>query len=468
MATLAGVNGGSLVPDVSGGLNMLLQTFGTKQSREEDAVVKAKQQQVSGLANTVANGTNAEQEKALVQLSALDPKIAESMRGALERGDKNEQAQITAATEKGMRTAAYISKQPTYAGKINALTEMAQEAHAQGESVDKFVELSNLSEGQLDNRLMKMQVFGTSVDNLFKPATREELKSGDQIITQSIDPVTGQATDIATADRFQSKLLTPEELAQKKDIASSGRSTTEVNVGNGQGDPNIVTPPALLDGLPEGTARKVDAVFRAAGGGKDGIDSINKVMEDFDEQERRQLAPNILTNSFPNASEAERSQLDAAMSAAKNTETGLAEAQKIRTEQRRLKKAKSFQERAVSLLDRIIKDPQLSDVTGSIQGAYDSRPFSDAESSLIADIAEAQNILTADNLDLMTGVLSETDMGVIRSLAGGALNRRRGTDKFLSDVSSLRGSLSSKTVQTVDDLAGKTVGRFNVKVKETN
>lgn len=143
------------------------------------------------------------------------------------------------------------------------------------------------------------------------------------------------------------------------------------------------------------------------------------------------------------------------MMSAKTAESGLKAANKIRTEQRRLKKAKGFQERAVGLLDGILASDQLGDVVGSIEGSYDIRPFSDAEAELITDIEETQNILTADNMDLMTGVLSESDIKILKNLSSGALNRKRSEKRVRADITQLRDKLNSEIVRTVDDKAAE-------------
>ena len=43
----------------------------------------------------------------------------------------------------------------------------------------------------------------------------------------------------------------------------------------------------------------------------------------------------------------------------------------------------------------------------------------------------------------MTGVLSETDILIIRSLAAGGLDRTRSDDRFRSDLEELKGKLSN-------------------------
>ena len=60
-----------------------------------------------------------------------------------------------------------------------------------------------------------------------------------------------------------------------------------------------------------------------------------------------------------------------------------------------------------------------------------------------ADIDEVASILTADNLKLMSGVLSESDIKLLKALSSGALNRRRGETRFRKDVGKMLDRLSS-------------------------
>lgn len=276
------------------------------------------------------------------------------------------------------------------------------------------------------------------------PETRE-LKQGDRIITQQYDPATGKWSDIADASRFNPK------------------SGTTVNVGTGGGDKQVMTPPVLLKGLPEDVAAKHDAVYVAAGGGKDGLDAINKLSDKLSEQDRRAQSENILASSFPNATEEEMTQLKSVMDAAENTEAGLKQARTVREDQRRVKKGKQFQGRALSLLRKIVANPQLNDVLGSIEGSIDMRLLSDDEAELIADIEEAGNIMTADNLSLMTGVLSESDIAILKSIAGGGLNRRRSEERFKSDVQAMIDKLSSG--EAAQEVGEQEIGRFKVRAK---
>ena len=271
--------------------------------------------------------------------------------------------------------------------------------------------------------------------------------AGNPIAAAAPKPEKKTPTDLEKLFDLQDSLPANDPRRVQVDAAIRKATSTP-----GEADFNSVIPQALVEGLTDSVAAKGAAAFQAAGGGKDGVNAYVKVVEKATEQEQRVSLPKLLKNSFPNASPAEFKELEAAALSGKTVESGLNSARDVRVEQRRLKKAKGFQDRAVQLLNKILASDQVGDVTGSAEGAYDFR-FSDAEAELIADIDEAQNILTADNMDLMTGVLSESDIKLLKNLSSGGLNRRRGKKRFIQDVTQMRDRLSSQAVLTTDDRA---------------
>jgi hypothetical protein len=56
-------------------------------------------------------------------------------------------------------------------------------------------------------------------------------------------------------------------------------------------------------------------------------------------------------------------------------------------------------------------------------------------------------------MDLMTGVLSESDIAILRNLSSGAVNRKRSEERFRADATKLLEKLSSTDVKTIDDQA---------------
>jgi hypothetical protein len=456
------VHGGSLVPDISSGLNFLVQSVQNSRAKEE---AEQQQQEVGSLVDLASTTTGGEQEAALLRIAQLDPRMAQIMSGVIQRNDQREAQHARSELEKGMKETLLLQQQPDHISKVRMIGSLAEQAAARGESIDKYQNLLNMPEDKLNLELEKRRVMGTDLESLLKqPEVKapevKEFKEGDQIVTRQFNPATGQWEQLSTGDRFQSRLLTPEEEAQKARIATAGKSDVNVSVGGDDPVKEVVTPPALLEGLSPDVAAKHDATYKAAGGGKDGLDALNKLSNTLSEQDRRASSRGILKTSFPQADEAEMSQLQAVMDAAKTTEDGLKQAQVLREDQRKTKKANNLKGRAVELLSKIVEHPELNDVLGPLEGGVDLRLFSDGEAELIADIEEVENILTAENLSLMSGVLSESDISILKSIAGGGLNRKRSEERFKSDVGKMINSLSGGNVDQRQQ-----VGRFKVRVK---
>ena len=212
----------------------------------------------------------------------------------------------------------------------------------------------------------------------------------------------------------------------------------------------------LLGNMSPDLAQKAQSAYRLAGGGKDGVKALNEIVEKGSELERRQLAPTILKARFKDATPEEMTQLQSAVDAAKDTESGFKAAAEVRETQRNRKKFIAYQDRAVGLIDRILQNDELEDVLGSFEGTGEAW-VSDNEAAAIADIDELRNILTTDNLDLMKGVLSNTDIEILKSLSAGATNRKKGEKLFISDMTNLKERLRSANPSgnEIDDLVSK-------------
>ena len=214
---------------------------------------------------------------------------------------------------------------------------------------------------------------------------------------------------------------------------------------------SIVLPPELTEGMSPEQKTIAKQVYRVAGGGGAGLEAVNKAIGSNIEATKLKDLPKTLDIRFPNATKAERAQIDAEVSSATSASEGLEIATALRENQRNNDKGQVFQKRAIKLLTRVLGSDELNDVLGSVEGAIDFR-IQDNEASLISDINEISNILTSDNLDLLTGVLTDKDMDVLRDLSAGALVRTRSSDLFKADATSLLNSLKSKLVETVNDL----------------
>jgi hypothetical protein len=123
----------------------------------------------------------------------------------------------------------------------------------------------------------------------------------------------------------------------------------------------------------------------------------------------------------------------------KIAENSASQAVKEGSEEEKIKrqKASTMKETALGLVNDLLSDP---DAVKAITGTFDSKT-----ATVLPSSAEAQNkikrlrsILTAENLGLMTGVLSETDLKVIADIAGGGLDLNRADEGMMSELLTLQ------------------------------
>jgi len=313
------------------------------------------------------------------------------------------------------------------------------------EQVPEFIQ-------KLETRRAELLTANPNANTQDTDQTLQKARAGDfQGIQQDFDQIM-QLNEQLRAQGVGVDFIAPTTAAKRQTLKDATGRQRFVDTGQpvfDLGDTTANTPSALLEGLTADQKRAGMEAFRLAGGGDKGIKALQDAVKTRGEQTLREDVPQLLRDSFPNASPAEFEQLEAAARAGKTPESGLKSAQTVRVEQRRLKKAQGFQTRAVSLLKGLLTNPELDDVTGSIEGKFE-RTTSDAEANAIADIEEVSNILTSDNLDLMTGILSDTDIAILRSLAAGGLIRTRGDQRFRKDVQEIINKLESVPVRTVD------------------
>ena len=112
--------------------------------------------------------------------------------------------------------------------------------------------------------------------------------------------------------------LTPEEVRSAR-LAKLG-ILPDGGDGGGAVDVGVAQP--LVEGLPESVQAKGLAAFEAAGGGKDGVKALQNATKIAASEVSRQEIPQLLDASFPNASPAERAQLEAAATSGKTVESG--------------------------------------------------------------------------------------------------------------------------------------------------
>lgn len=182
-------------------------------------------------------------------------------------------------------------------------------------------------------------------------------------------------------------------------------------------------PREIIEALPENIRPQAEAAYTAAGGGSSGLSAVNDVSE-RDAESRSEESAN--------------------------------------------QKARGVQMRAIDLTTRILANPDTKDVVGSIGGSAlgtflnPSNYLDQGNANAIADIEELADILTTENLDLMTGVLSESDIKLLRSVAGGGLDRKRGNQQFERDVNRVLETLITAERMSAEDLSSLSDEQFAV------
>lgn len=112
-------------------------------------------------------------------------------------------------------------------------------------------------------------------------------------------------------------------------------------------------------------------------------------------------------------------------------------------EQQKIAKGRQIKGTALKRVNELLEDPEsLAEVSGLIQGRLPARTTK--QQDLINKFTQLKSILTADNLGIMSGVLSESDMKVISDIAGGGLHRVGGEQTLVKELQSLQQSLSSE------------------------
>jgi hypothetical protein len=120
-------------------------------------------------------------------------------------------------------------------------------------------------------------------------------------------------------------------------------------------------------------------------------------------------------------------------------------------EVKRTEKGLKVRKQAISVLENILSSENrgaLRDVVGTIDGRFDFRLQGD-EADMVSQIKELGDTLTADNLDLMSGVLSESDIMLLKNLSAGGLNRAVQEDTFISRATELLRGLRGENTESV-------------------
>ncbi len=118
--------------------------------------------------------------------------------------------------------------------------------------------------------------------------------------------------------------------------------------------------------------------------------------------------------------------------------------ERIKIEEERIKqdKAANLKNEVLRLTDGLLNPKRRDDLKRAV-GPFSSRKptVTGGAADVEADVAQLRSILTAENLGIMTGVLSESDLKVIADIAGGGIQLGRSEEGFISELERLRGTL---------------------------
>lgn len=118
--------------------------------------------------------------------------------------------------------------------------------------------------------------------------------------------------------------------------------------------------------------------------------------------------------------------------------------------QKQQSKTAGLKDTVVGLATELLNHEGLDRSVGSLQGSAIGQALTVNEESqdFINKFDQLKSLLTAENLDLMTGVLSESDIKILSDIAGGGLKLRGSEEAFRSELEKLGGVSSGSEVTT--------------------
>lgn len=106
-------------------------------------------------------------------------------------------------------------------------------------------------------------------------------------------------------------------------------------------------------------------------------------------------------------------------------------------------KASQFKGDTKRLIDDLLRDPEsLRAITGTVDSMFPTIMPRSAEAQV--KLNQLRDMLTTENLGLMTGVLSETDLQVLRNVAGGGLAQNRSDAGLIAELQRIQQQLGGQ------------------------
>lgn len=250
MPTLANVQGSSLVPNLDQALEIAFGAISRKRARDEAEVVKQeqieRQANIDRQINVLTSGSQdpQEEEAALLRLGAIDPALANVTRATIESGNQQELEALRQTAEQGARDSVFVSTQPDFASKQAAIGQLASQAAVRGEPLDRFIQLQNMSEPELDLELQRMQIAAQDIGTLLKPVEAIKPTTASGKARQDLD------AGLITQAEFDAIKATPPEFQTEVGKLLGDRQLA-VSMGEGSG-PAVAAIDATLQSLING------------------------------------------------------------------------------------------------------------------------------------------------------------------------------------------------------------------------
>jgi len=218
MVTLANIQGSTLAANVGPQLRGIGDFIVQQRQRREDlsaqeeksAAIQEQIRILTGQQNPqeiqrdldeVMPGTDAgakrnRKQNALLRLNALDPKIGKAALDVIASGNLQERKNFKDNAERSAKNALFISKQTDFASKQRAIVSVAEAASLRGENMERFIELQNLSEPELDLELQRMQIAGQDLGTLLKAPRQGEFTKGTGVIVRLPDGTSARSVPV--------------------------------------------------------------------------------------------------------------------------------------------------------------------------------------------------------------------------------------------------------------------------------
>tara|TARA_R110000851_G_scaffold326445_2_gene495117 strand:- start:1757 stop:3133 length:1377 start_codon:yes stop_codon:yes gene_type:complete len=395
--------------------------------------------------------------------------------GAMDKGKKRQAmdmaGEIMGQTQYG-KLGALFRTDPELGMKVQGALGIPKDAKGRADALKGAYTLANqfIQGGDTETGIAVLEDYantieGSSQGTVMAEKTRagiEALRSGDPDAANNINTIVNSFSGKTVSEKEQAetrKLIAEADALEvpsvvKPVIVAKGASIydpdTKTFISSPGTGTSVKIPSSLINGLPEDMGVRVADAYSAAGGGKDGMQAAQTEKKNVQEDMRRDDASKSLAITYPNASTDEMAQLQTAVNYAPTVEKGMENAANVRSNQKATQKASVMTDRSLELINHILDNDQLADVVGSSEGKFGGSeqpsgvfPFiggfiSDGEAEAIADIEEVTNILTVPAMEIMTGILSESDLKLLKTISGGAFNRTRGIDRFKKDAGQIR------------------------------